>query len=260
VKIVQLADIHFGVEDADALREVERLIAGSEPDALIVCGDLTQRGKRREFAAAREWLDQFDRPILVVPGNHDTPLLNIVQRVTGPFDRFDDYFAEFTRPIDIGAWRFTGLNTARGWQARGNWAEGSVDLETLAGLARRGPRTAIVCHHPFVSPPETPLRTRTRRGRDADEMLKKANAGLLLSGHVHVPTAERRGPPGQGYLAITAGTLSRRLRDRPPSCNMLTFEADAISLTALSFSAGTTDARHVGRFDAPSGTQARDLR
>ncbi|MEO0715196.1 MAG: metallophosphoesterase, partial [Pseudomonadota bacterium] len=87
MKIVQLSDIHFGVEDRGALALAGSVIESSEPDALIICGDLTQRGKRSEFAAAREWIDGFSRPTLVVPGNHDTPLLNMVERVTSPFDR-----------------------------------------------------------------------------------------------------------------------------------------------------------------------------
>ncbi|MEO0870645.1 MAG: metallophosphoesterase, partial [Pseudomonadota bacterium] len=122
--VFQMSDIHFGAQDEDALKAAERLIDSTSPDALIVCGDLTQRGKRAEFRAARSWLDQFGLPSLVVAGNHDTPLLNLVQRVASPFQRFEDTFDDYLRPLEIGGWRFVGLNTARGWQARRNWAEG----------------------------------------------------------------------------------------------------------------------------------------
>lgn len=251
MNLVQLSDLHFGTEDPTAIEAAGRFIADMEPDALIVCGDVTQRGKRREFEAARRWIAGFDRPALVVPGNHDTPLLNLVARVSDPFGRFTDYFSDMAGPLELGSWRFAGLNTARGWQARRNWAEGSVDLEALEEIAAHAPRTAIVCHHPFVSPPETPLRTRTRRGRRADAALKRAPASLLLSGHVHAPTAVRRSGPEGAYIAITAGTLSTRLRRAPPGCNLLRLEDECVHVTGLQIVGGAGEARPLGVF--PTG-------
>jgi len=78
MRIIQLADLHFGSENPAAIADAAELIASEAPDALMICGDLTQRGARSEFEAAHAWLDQFDVPQLVVPGNHDTPLLNAI--------------------------------------------------------------------------------------------------------------------------------------------------------------------------------------
>jgi len=257
--VFQMSDIHFGAQDEDALRAAERLIDTACPDALIVCGDLTQRGKRVEFRAARRWLDQFGLPSLVVAGNHDTPLLNLVQRVASPFQRFEDMFDDYLRPIEIGSWRFVGLNTARGWQARRNWAEGVVDLEALETAASSGSKTAIVCHHPFVSPPNTPLRTRTKRGADADTILKNASASLLMCGHVHAPTAEHRRGTSGSYLALTAGTLSTRLRDAPPSINKLTLSHDGMDIVAIPCTEAVSP-QPLGTFSVPMGTKDEPTR
>ncbi|MEL6239534.1 MAG: metallophosphoesterase [Pseudomonadota bacterium] len=247
MKIVQLSDIHFGVEDRGALALAGSVIESSEPDALIICGDLTQRGKRSEFAAAREWIDGFSRPTLVVPGNHDTPLLNMVERVTSPFDRFEETFEDMRGPLEVDRWLFNGLNTARGWQARSNWAEGVVDLDQLTHIASKSLYTAVVCHHPFVSPPGTPLKTKTKRGDAADKLMQRAPASLVLSGHVHAPTVEERGDHAGRYLAITAGTLSTRLRQSPPSCNVIEHREGRLTIDGASLS-GTVSHRRLGTF------------
>ena len=55
-RLIQIADIHFGREDPAAINAAGDLISSLDPDGLLVCGDLTQRGKRSEFEAAAEWL------------------------------------------------------------------------------------------------------------------------------------------------------------------------------------------------------------
>lgn len=234
IRIVHLADLHFGTEHPAALNGAAEIIHETKPDAIIVAGDLTQRGKRSEFEAAREWLDQFDAPRLVVAGNHDTPLLNAVSRVSRPFARFDAHFSELTAPLDIGAWRAVGLNSARGWQARSNWAEGAVRRSHLdMALDRVGDRPGIItCHHPFVPPATAPLRTRTRRGTAASAKIAPSPVRLLLTGHVHGAAADLHTYDGGAYLNLTAGTLSTRLREGHPSFNMIEIAGDHITATA----------------------------
>ncbi|MCA9159427.1 MAG: metallophosphoesterase, partial [Planctomycetales bacterium] len=73
--IMQISDLHFGpplvpdVAEA-ALASCVRLA----PDLLVVSGDLTQRARREQFEAARDYLQRFPTiPRLVIPGNHDVP-------------------------------------------------------------------------------------------------------------------------------------------------------------------------------------------
>ncbi len=87
IKIAQLADIHFGAEDADAIEHAKRIITEEAPDMIAVCGDVTQRGKRVEFQQALNFLNGLQFPVLVVPGNHDVPLLNMASRFKAPTAR-----------------------------------------------------------------------------------------------------------------------------------------------------------------------------
>lgn len=233
-RLIQISDVHFGREDERALDQVLAFLDEFSPDAVIVCGDLTQRGKTSEFAAARQWLDKITAPRLVVPGNHDTPLLNLAARVATPFAKYEDHFGDLSEDMTIGSIDIRGLNTARGWQARTNWAEGSVDLEDLSAIAGTDQLADIVvCHHPFQSLPDAPLQTRTRRGKEAHDIMASGSPKLLLTGHVHKPSATVQSTRDGAYLAIAAGTLSTRLRDAPPGFNALTFQDDQLQVDSI---------------------------
>ena len=83
-KVMHISDLHFGRTDPAvvmALRETERRLV---PHLIAVSGDLTQRARKHEFVAAREFLDSLAAPKIVVPGNHDVPLYNVIARFLTP--------------------------------------------------------------------------------------------------------------------------------------------------------------------------------
>ncbi|MAN45781.1 MAG: metallophosphoesterase [Alphaproteobacteria bacterium] len=253
--IVQLSDIHFGSEDADAIARCEAHIKEAAPDLLVICGDLTQRGRRREFDAAAEWLSGFDMPKLIVPGNHDTPMFDLASRALDPFARFKRHFEACQDEVRVKGIVAVGLNTARGWQVRRNWAEGSVDLEDLdEAIVRAGEQKAdmklLACHHPFRSLPHAPLRVRTRRGRRACDKVAASHIQMVLTGHVHTPSAVLRQRANGAYLAVSSGTLSTRLRAEPPSFNMIRLENDQIDISRCDLIDGQMTETGMGRFDA----------
>lgn len=250
MRLIQISDIHFGTEDQHALHAATNYLKNKSYDGLIVCGDLTQRGKNIEFDAARRWLEQFDVPKLIVAGNHDTPLLNLVERARQPFTRFNSRFATQANHIEIDDWRILGMNTARGWQKRRNWAEGVVNIDNLkAHLEDASERSIIVCHHPFESPPGSPLRTSTRRGLKAGFLLGGSRVNILLSGHVHAPSATVWEHPNGKYLAVSSGTLSTRLRHSPPSFNRIEICNGYIDVNIHDLSQDIPRTEPLGRWD-----------
>lgn len=238
MRLVHLADIHFGAADPNVIDAAGRYIEQAAPHAVIVSGDLTQSGKHREFEATRKWLQDLGLPCACTPGNHDTPMFQLHHRVLNPFGRYEKYLSDYAFPLRLGNIRIDGLNTARGWQARRNWAEGSVDLEDLDAIVEQKAPEGIrllSCHHPFIPPTDTPLQTETRRGHRASKILGASPVNVLLTGHVHAPQAEIIRVPEGNYIAVTAGTLSMRLRSVPPSFNVLDFDGDVMSVTAVSY-------------------------
>lgn len=241
MKIAHFADLHFGRENKQALTAARDLVREIEVNAIVVSGDLTQRGKRDEFEAAQEWLSGFRAPILCVPGNHDTPLLNLPARASDAFGRYDRYFSGRAGPLDLDGVSIRGLNTSRGWQTRMNWAEGRVDLDDLdaaIGHSDADGLHMIACHHPFVSPAKAGLQTATKRGEEASRRLAASPVQILLTGHVHTPHAELIREGEGGYLAITAGTLSTRLRTQPPAFNILSVRDGILALNVQTFQDG----------------------
>lgn len=239
--LVHLSDLHFGAADPAVLEAARTAILRAEPEGIVVTGDLTQSGRRREFDAARDWLTSFDLPFAVTPGNHDTPMFQVHHRVSRPFARYRKRFSDFSFPMVVRNVRLDGLNTARGWQVRRNWAEGSVDLDDLDEIiALNSPcqTRVLACHHPFVSPTQSPLRTATRRGRRASERLAASRIQVLLSGHVHAPQAECIRTQSGSYLSVTSGTLSMRLRGLAPSFNLIEFKRQNVSIMPLSYQGG----------------------
>src|SRR5262249_20108917 len=78
--IAHISDLHFGTEDPQIAAALREDLCGLGPSLVVVSGDLTQRAKPAEFLAAREFLSTIPQPQIVVPGNHDIPLYNLLRR------------------------------------------------------------------------------------------------------------------------------------------------------------------------------------
>ena len=71
-RIAHISDIHFGrIAHPEIVDALVRDINAANVKLVVVSGDLTQRAFKHQFKAARQMLDAFDAPTLVVPGNHD---------------------------------------------------------------------------------------------------------------------------------------------------------------------------------------------
>ena len=242
LRLVHLSDIHFGCEDAAAVQAATAIAHDLAPSLTLVTGDITMNGRRREFRAARAWLDRLPRPLLVTPGNHDTPYWNLVLRTLTPFDRWRRFIGpDLSEAFDAPGLAAVALNTARGAQLRLNWAEGAVDAAALGEIARRfgrdqAPLRVFACHHPLVDPEGAPVSGGVRGGAAAARGLCEAGVDLILSGHLHNPFA-RALPYGAGASCLAgAGTLSLRTRGVPASFSVVEADSDCIEVTAQAWS------------------------
>ncbi len=243
-RLMHLSDIHFGREDAVALKAVADFARKIKPDAVIVAGDITQKGRKSEFAAARAWFESLEIPVIAAPGNHDTPLLHMPARVVRPFRRYERYMAG----MDIvgkltelcgGEVRIAAINTARGVQGRLNWADGVIDLEDLdeaLGLLAKGPASAwrlLICHHPLDEPGLSQVSVVTRRGNEALRRCAEANVDAIFTGHIHDAFAHAVGTTRRPMVQMGSGTLSTRLRATQPSFCVVQIEDDRMTQDVL---------------------------
>jgi 3',5'-cyclic AMP phosphodiesterase CpdA len=223
-RLFHISDVHFGVEDSSALDHFARAVADERPDAVVCTGDLTQRAKHSEYAAARAWFATLGVPVVLEPGNHDMPYYNPWERFTDPFRRYNRLNAavgSVFMSLDVA---LVPLRTTVRAQRRFPWSDGVVTAAaldaTLAELAalKDDPRTIIVIgHHPLLGP-EGSDENPTIGGDAAFAQIAAAGAHAIISGHVHVPFDQQRTiAGGPAMRMIGTGTLSTRLRHGAPA-------------------------------------------
>ncbi|HEX4666809.1 MAG TPA: metallophosphoesterase [Chthoniobacterales bacterium] len=237
-KLLHLSDLHFGRVD-DLL--VEPLLVAAKavaPDLIVISGDFTQRARRAEYRAARAFLERLSGPRLVVPGNHDIPLWDVVRRFVSPLGRYRHYIAEDLSPFYADdEMAVLGINTARSLTRK----YGRINAQQVARarevLARIDPALVkvVVTHHPFDLPPGSRSHSIVGRSAMAMEGLAAAGVDLILSGHLHLQhiglTTTRYPIKGHSALLVQAGTtISTRGRGEANSFNVIRIEKPAITI------------------------------
>ncbi len=228
-RILHLSDLHFGALRAETVEPLLALTSELAPDAVVVTGDLTQRATPRQFEAARSFLERLPcRRQLVVPGNHDVPLWNVVLRIFSPRARFDRYVTRDLFPTLIDReLAIVGLDTTRVLTSNGRVS--MRQIEVILGRFREAPAHALrvlACHHPFVVPVDTHDRKRARRADTALAALVQYEVDLLLTGHRHLPWVS---PLGTDLLTVHAGTTtSSRTRGVENSFNEIVVDRDSV--------------------------------
>lgn len=256
IKLIHISDVHFGREDRAALEQVADFTSRVKPDAVIFAGDITQKGRRSEFEAAREWLQSLKFPVIAAPGNHDTPLINMTARMLRPFARYERYMEGMDgvdKLVELrdGAVRIVAINSARGVQRRLNWADGVIDIEDLERgleLLAGGPEHAwrlLICHHPLDEPGLSQVAVETKRGDDALKLCAKAHVDAILTGHIHDAFAHAITNVRRPMVQMGSGTLSTRLRGTPPSFCVLQMDESKLTQDVVSIElAGLTVRRN----------------
>ncbi len=234
--LFHISDVHFGTENRDALQAVADAIHAERPDALVCTGDITQRAKHSEYAAAARWFAALDLPIVLEPGNHDMPYYAPVERFTDPYRRFRALAARLDGKRAFEDVVLVSLKTTVRAQRRLPWSDGVVTSSAVRSTQRDltaledDPRWKLVtAHHPLLGP-EAKKHNPTIGGERAFAAIAIAGADAVLSGHVHIPFDTVRAAHGQKARMIGAGTLSTRLRHgAPPSYRVITCrKGDAI--------------------------------
>ncbi len=241
--IAHISDIHFGAVDARAAQRLAEHVNQLSPHGVIVTGDLTQAGRKREFTAAAAYLKSFTAPMLVVPGNHDVPVYNLGRRFADPWSRYRKHIHGDLAPTDeFGAAYVLGLNSARRAGLSFDWSRGRLSPSQIAfaeqALSRSDRDFKIVAlHHPVTPAPGKAGAAVINRAEHALNAFAKAGADLVLTGHAHIAQAEAMPTTNRSIVVAAAGTASStRLRGEAPSYNLFRFESDALSVETHRYS------------------------
>src|SRR5919109_487005 len=244
LRVLQVSDLHAGTEEEPEV-EGDRRARGAEtdPERVIARGDLAHRNRRPEHERAAALLRSLERPLLVIPGNHDIPRMP-PWRFTRTFDEFLRVWPELEPVYRSERLVACGLNSVRPWKQQGGalrrhqleWV-GSVLAEAPAGALR-----LVAVHHHLVG---APWRSRKRTIANRSTVLGAlvdAGAELLLSGHVHQSAIEERREfevvrgEVHGTTVVTAPGLGQpRPKRRGEARGLHLIEADEHALRVLTY-------------------------
>jgi 3',5'-cyclic AMP phosphodiesterase CpdA len=225
-RIAHLSDVHFGAHDPAVVAGAETWLTAERPDLVVISGDFTQRATVDQYREAGAFLDRLEAAGLAtlgVPGNHDVPLYDLVQRFTRPLHRYRRYIDDDLCPwFESGRLAVLGINTARSL----TFKDGRISHAQMAIIRERfrdvpKDRTKVlVTHHPLFEMPIGEAGEASEAvGRHGDALQAVADAGvhILLAGHFHrsfTQSARRMVKNAGPALVIQAGTAtSTRLRD-----------------------------------------------
>jgi 3',5'-cyclic AMP phosphodiesterase CpdA len=229
--LLQISDPHFGTERPPVVEALTRLSAELSADVVVLSGDITQRARKRQFAAAAAFVRRLAIPrTLAIPGNHDIPLFDLVTRFVDPYREYRRAFGGDLEPtFSADDCLVLGVNSTR----RYRHTDGEISdeqRERVSGRLRSASPAqlrVVVTHQPVAVPREGELHNVAHGSRRAVRAWCEAGADLILAGHIHLPFVlplhEVAGPLPRPLWAVNAGTaISRRTRrDAGNSVNVL---------------------------------------
>jgi 3',5'-cyclic AMP phosphodiesterase CpdA len=236
--LAHISDLHFGAIDPIVAEGLIADLAELNPHLVVVSGDVTQRARRGQFRAARDYLARIHAPQIIVPGNHDVPLYNVVARFGWPLANYTRFITDNLFPTfhddEIAV---AGVNTARSF----TWKDGRISpeqIDQLRSYFRSQPPAVhkiLVAHHPFIPPVDDATATLVANAPLALKMLESCGGALVLAGHLHLAYAGDVRPHHveieKSILVAQAGTAtSHRRRDEANAYNLLTLDGMRLRL------------------------------
>ena len=260
--LVHLSDLHFDHVDNALIAPLTALIDSISPDLVVVSGDLTQRARTGQFKAARDFLEGLPKPQIIVPGNHDIPLHDVVSRFARPLEKYRRHIANDLEPFYIDdEIAVLGINTARSLtikKGRINEAQMERIRARLCALEDRITKI-IVTHHPFDLPSRFDDSDLVGRASIAMKIFAGCRIDMLLAGHLHASHAgsisERYELANHAAIAVQAGTAtSTRGRGESNSFNIIRIVPGRIAIERMSWQtvSGTFDCASTETFELTS--------
>jgi 3',5'-cyclic AMP phosphodiesterase CpdA len=233
IRLLQISDTHFGTERPEVMAAIRELSHAQKPELVILSGDITQRARRAQFAAARAFTDQLNAPLLSVPGNHDLPLFNVLARVSNPYRNYRRYFGEELEPeFETDQMLVIGVNSTRpGRHKNGELTDAQIE-RVARRLCQASPEQlrVVVQHHPVRAIEESDTHNLMIGREKAIPAWVDAGMDLVLAGHIHLPYVlplyGKQGGEGRQAWTVQAGTaVSERLRGNiSNSVNLISYQ------------------------------------
>jgi len=191
LKLLHISDLHFGIPYVQSVGEAALRIAPLlKPDAVIISGDLTQRARREQFLAAKEFLLQLPKvPQLVIPGNHDVPLYRLSERWNNPHRLYQEIISEELNPVlRMEKAMIVGLDSTAPRTAISNGRIHKWQLDACEEHFRDVPADVariVIAHHHFAPAPDYLRDSIMPQAKRSMERFVDLHVDMVLGGHLH---------------------------------------------------------------------------
>lgn len=261
-RILHLSDTHFGTEREPVVQALLRLANAWQPDLVLLSGDITQRARRAQFAAARRFVQALQRPVLAVPGNHDIPLFNVLARWLNPYGGYRRAMGPVLEPtVEMPGLLAIGVNSTR----PGRHKNGQVDRRQVDRVVQRLKKSSadclrmVVLHHPVRAAVESD-QSNLLIGREwAVPAWIDAGVDLILGGHIHLPYVLPASEPSVAAPGLAAEPASAHALAavNGPAGSDTVHAASAAGASSGVAATKVSDANASNIADAPGAADAR---
>lgn len=242
--LAHISDLHFSRIDPAVAEGLVADLHEQRPEILVISGDFTQRARRAQYAQAADYLRRLPQPQIVIPGNHDIPLYDVIRRFFFPLNRYRQYISRDLRPFyRDDSLAILGINTSRSWSWTwdGFWKDGRISTEQLLDaklrLGELPPHVfkIVVTHHPFIPPPKERIHGIVRGAMPALDVMVDCGIDMLLAGHLHLgysgDVRTHFEAAKRSILSIQAGTaISTRRRSEPNAYNLIHIQPNDVTV------------------------------
>ena len=224
-RILHISDTHFGTEVPVVVEAMVKQATALKPDIVILSGDITQRARRDEFAAAKEFFRRIGAPVhLAVPGNHDLPLHDLVTRTLNPYRFYRKFFGPRQQVWQDGRMAIVCLDATHPLRHTRGKTKMEQARELLESARRAIGQNGLLCvveHQPLdVKMPEDIPEILMNATLTA-QLFAEFRADIVFSGHVHMPLirdTHKLFKLPRHFIICGAGTaVSRRTRSGAPN-------------------------------------------
>jgi 3',5'-cyclic AMP phosphodiesterase CpdA len=217
--ILQISNPHFGAERRPAVDALVALAHQLSPELVVLSGDLTERARPEQFAAAAAFVARLGAPrVLAIPGNCDLPLFDLAARVRDPYGRYKAAFGSELEPsFRTRDCLVLGVKTTRRYRhldgeiSRKQRIRVAIELRNASALQLR----VVVLHQPVALPYRSREWSVAHCGLDAVRDWAEAGADVILAGHSQVPFVlplhDAMGPMRNRLWGVNAGSAVSRL-------------------------------------------------
>jgi 3',5'-cyclic AMP phosphodiesterase CpdA len=241
--IAHISDLHFGrIADSEVVEALLDEINEAGVDLVAVSGDLTQRARPAEYAAARHLLDALGPPTLVVAGNHDVyPWWRPLKRLRAPLERYKQFITDDLAPtFEADDVAVLGLTSAYGPSIKGGRigpADRSAMRAFFSGTGDDRFKVLVVHHqlHPTAIGPISPHPV-ARQAQQTLAVAGEVGIDLILCGHLHISAIQPLEIiPGTPRIVVASAGTATSNRWREPTgpinfYNVVSVEPEAFSV------------------------------